>query len=115
MNHFMGCFKAIILTMDAITARYKPSAEATLGCMLVQVGIEADHSDQAATFHSCKIASGMKPRGMFGMEILSEYHGVHNDYSQLSYFGELIRVTVTVTVIIFPAISYIIVMGPLQL
>ena len=30
-------------------------------------------------------------------------------------FGELIRVTVTVTVIIFPVINYITVMSPLQL
>ena len=39
-----------------------------------------------------------------------KYHGVHNDYSQLSDFWELIRVTVadtvTVTVIIFPVINY---------
>ena len=41
------------------------------------------------------------------------YHGVHNDYSQLSYFWELIRVTVTV--VIFPVINYITVMSPLQL
>ena len=43
------------------------------------------------------------------------YHGVHNDYSQLCYFWELIRVTVTVTVIIFPVITCTTVMSPLQL
>ena len=48
---------------------------------------------------------------------LRGYHSVHNHYSQLSYFWELIRitVTVTVTVIIFPGINYITVMSPLQL
>ena len=43
------------------------------------------------------------------------YLGVHNHYSQLSYFGELFRVTGTVTVIIFPVINHITVMSPLQL
>ena len=31
--------------------------------------------------------------------------GIHNSYSQLSYFRALIRITVTVTVIIFPGIN----------
>ena len=35
-----------------------------------------------------------------------EYHSRHNYYSQLSYFSELISITVTVTVIIFPGINY---------
>ena len=46
---------------------------------------------------------------------LPAYLGVHNHYSQLSYFWESIRVTVTVTAIIFPVMNYITVMSPLQL
>ena len=44
------------------------------------------------------------------------YHWRHNHYSQLSYFSELISITVsvTVTVIIFPGINYITVMNSLQ-
>ena len=34
------------------------------------------------------------------------YHSVHNHYSQLSYFWELIRITVTVTVIKFTAMIF---------
>ena len=34
------------------------------------------------------------------------YHCGQNHYSQLSYFSELISITVTVTVIIFPGINY---------
>ena len=34
------------------------------------------------------------------------YHENHNYYSQLSYSRELISITVTVTVIIFPGINY---------
>ena len=40
---------------------------------------------------------------------------VHNDCSHLSYFWEIVRVTVTVAVIIFPVLNYITVMSPLQL
>ena len=35
-----------------------------------------------------------------------KHHENHNYYSQLSYSRELISITVTVTVIIFPGINY---------